>query len=197
MKLKLLEFWCAVFTVSIFVRYILIWFCLNAGCIGCKWLTLDQWCDIFWASWNYIKGSKKIKLFRKLSVLPYSLLTLSGWFPAKGWRRKPCGCQFIKSFNCQLWQWFTCKKINNVSFNYIYMNCGIWIYVTKSICMILYVFRSLFNGLQVIDLARVSQELAYLASDADLVVLEGMVSSSLGIIGNFLHLCWVLILAVN
>jgi len=40
----------------------------------------------------------------------------------------------------------------------------------------LYIFRSLFNGLQVIDLARVSQELAYLASDADLVVLEGMVS---------------------
>lgn len=35
------------------------------------------------------------------------------------------------------------------------------------------------NSLQVIDLARVSQELAYLASDADLVVLEGMVSSYL------------------
>jgi hypothetical protein len=34
-----------------------------------------------------------------------------------------------------------------------------------------------FNCLQVIDLARVSQELAYLASDADLVIMEGMVSS--------------------
>ena len=31
---------------------------------------------------------------------------------------------------------------------------------------------------QVIDLTRVSQELAYLASDADLVILEGMVGSS-------------------
>lgn len=30
---------------------------------------------------------------------------------------------------------------------------------------------------QVIDLTSVSQELAYLASDADLVVLEGMVST--------------------
>ena len=35
---------------------------------------------------------------------------------------------------------------------------------------------ALFDGLQVIDLTRVSQELAYLASDADLVILEGMVS---------------------
>jgi hypothetical protein len=35
----------------------------------------------------------------------------------------------------------------------------------------------LFHSLQVIDLSRVSQVLAYLASDADLVVLEGMVSS--------------------
>lgn len=35
---------------------------------------------------------------------------------------------------------------------------------------------ALFNELQVIDLTRVSQELAYLASDADLVILEGMVS---------------------
>jgi hypothetical protein len=34
-----------------------------------------------------------------------------------------------------------------------------------------------FNFFQVIDLTRVSQELAYLASDADLVILEGMVSS--------------------
>ena len=34
-----------------------------------------------------------------------------------------------------------------------------------------------FHYLQVIDLTRVSQELAYLASDADLVILEGMVSS--------------------
>jgi hypothetical protein len=48
-----------------------------------------------------------------------------------------------------------------------------------------FIFLALFNGLQVIDLTRVSQELAYLANDADLVVLEGMVSSSLGIIGNF------------
>lgn len=32
-------------------------------------------------------------------------------------------------------------------------------------------------SLQVIDLTRVSQELAYLASDADLVVLEGMVNA--------------------
>jgi len=30
---------------------------------------------------------------------------------------------------------------------------------------------------QVIDLSRVSEELAYLASDADLVILEGMVGS--------------------
>lgn len=45
----------------------------------------------------------------------------------------------------------------------------------------------LFNGLQVIDLTRVSQELAYLASDADLVILEGMVSSSLDIVGNFYY----------
>ncbi|PNY12055.1 pantothenate kinase 4 [Trifolium pratense] len=43
------------------------------------------------------------------------------------------------------------------------------------------------NDLPVIDLTRVSQELAYLANDADLVVLEGMVSSSLGIIGNFYY----------
>lgn len=35
----------------------------------------------------------------------------------------------------------------------------------------------LFHYFQVIDLTRVSQELAYLASDADLVILEGMVSS--------------------
>lgn len=35
------------------------------------------------------------------------------------------------------------------------------------------------DSLQVIDLTRVSQELAYLASDADLVILEGMVSSYL------------------
>uniref|UniRef100_A0A2N9EIV9 Damage-control phosphatase ARMT1-like metal-binding domain-containing protein n=1 Tax=Fagus sylvatica TaxID=28930 RepID=A0A2N9EIV9_FAGSY len=33
------------------------------------------------------------------------------------------------------------------------------------------------NDLPVIDLSRVSEELAYLASDADLVVLEGMVGS--------------------
>jgi len=66
--------------------------------------------------------------------------------------------------------------------------------------MILFIFRSLFNGLQVIDLARVSQELAYLASDADLVVLEGMVSSSVGIIlllEIFIALMLGLILAVN
>jgi hypothetical protein len=50
-----------------------------------------------------------------------------------------------------------------------------------------FIFLALFNGLQVIDLTRVSQELAYLANDADLVVLEGMVSSSLGIIGNFYY----------
>lgn len=37
----------------------------------------------------------------------------------------------------------------------------------------------LFRYLQVVDLTRVSQELAYLASDADLVILEGMVSSFL------------------
>lgn len=89
--------------------------------------------------------------------------------------------------------------MNNFSFNY--GNCGIWIYVTKSIiCMILYIFHSLFNGLQVIDLARVSQELAYLASDADLVVLEGMVSSSLGIIllsEIFIALMLGLLLVVN
>lgn len=35
----------------------------------------------------------------------------------------------------------------------------------------------LFNLFQVIDLTSVSQELAYLANDADLVILEGMVSS--------------------
>lgn len=66
--------------------------------------------------------------------------------------------------------------------------------------MILYIFHSLFNGLQVIDLARVSQELAYLASDADLVVLEGMVSSSLGIIllsEIFIALMLGLLLVVN
>jgi uncharacterized protein with ATP-grasp and redox domains len=34
------------------------------------------------------------------------------------------------------------------------------------------------NDLPVIDLARVSQELAYLANDADLVILEGMVSQT-------------------
>jgi hypothetical protein len=50
-----------------------------------------------------------------------------------------------------------------------------------------FIFLALFNGLQVIDLTRVSQELAYLANDADLVVLEGMVSSSLSIIGNFYY----------
>ncbi|MCH93325.1 pantothenate kinase, partial [Trifolium medium] len=43
------------------------------------------------------------------------------------------------------------------------------------------------NDLPVIDLTRVSQELAYLANDADLVVLEGMVSSYLGIIRNFYY----------
>ena len=42
-----------------------------------------------------------------------------------------------------------------------------------------YIFCALLNGLQVIDLTRVSQELAYLASDAELVILEGMGSSSL------------------
>ncbi|RZB60853.1 hypothetical protein D0Y65_043564 [Glycine soja] len=35
------------------------------------------------------------------------------------------------------------------------------------------------SDLPVIDLTRVSQELAYLASDAELVILEGMGSSSL------------------
>lgn len=39
-------------------------------------------------------------------------------------------------------------------------------------------FLVLFNGVQIIDLTRVSQELAYLANDVDLVILEGMVSSS-------------------
>lgn len=34
---------------------------------------------------------------------------------------------------------------------------------------------------QVIDLSSISQELAYLASDADLVILEGMVSAYLEI----------------
>ncbi|KHN14982.1 Hypothetical protein glysoja_037109 [Glycine soja] len=36
-------------------------------------------------------------------------------------------------------------------------------------------FLVLFNGFHVIDLTRVSQELAYLANDVDLVMLEGMV----------------------
>jgi hypothetical protein len=36
-------------------------------------------------------------------------------------------------------------------------------------------FLILSIPLQVIDLARVSQEVAYLSSDADLVILEGMV----------------------
>lgn len=47
-----------------------------------------------------------------------------------------------------------------------------------------------FNMLQVIDLTRVSQELAYLANDADLVILEGMVSSSMNIIGYFEPQWW-------
>jgi len=36
-------------------------------------------------------------------------------------------------------------------------------------------FVVLFHGLQVIDLKKVSQELASLTSDVDLVILEGMV----------------------
>jgi hypothetical protein len=36
-------------------------------------------------------------------------------------------------------------------------------------------FVVLIHGLQVIDLTRVSQEIASHASDADLVILEGMV----------------------
>lgn len=43
-------------------------------------------------------------------------------------------------------------------------------------------FVVLFNGSQVIDLTRVSQELASLASDAELVILEGMVSYSFEVV---------------
>lgn len=43
------------------------------------------------------------------------------------------------------------------------------------LCYILKVFAQIKLS-QVIDLTSVSQELAYLASDADLVIMEGMVS---------------------
>lgn len=42
-----------------------------------------------------------------------SFLFLSRWLPVKGWRRVSLGCQYFKSYNCQLWKWFTCKKIKS------------------------------------------------------------------------------------
>ena len=127
--------------------------------------------------------SKVTKIrFRKFLVRPCSLLTLSCYLPVKGWRRTSHGCQFFKSFNCQLWQWFTCKEINSILLHSRKILVSIYFlaYIIRSLTCMMFTFFNLvlFNGLQVIDLTRVSQEVAYLANDADLVILEGMVSSS-------------------
>lgn len=149
----------------------------DVGYLGSQWFAFHKWCYIYGIVWNCIEG---IGAFYTLFFLTFLSIDHSSYCMAllvcllplsvEGWKWTAHGCWYFQTFDCQFWQWFAgqwkniyfCFQISSGTCQLFCDHCPL--YKVKNIYL-----------LQVIDLTSVSQELAYLASDADLVVLEGMV----------------------